>query len=824
MDNFISKLKSLSEQGDEPDSSQPDTYLDTHPDVQSSHIESSDPIAKPIGSTPREPKQREPKPRRSQQRSSKQTDSKRPKEKTSNPLQRLSSSLKLRELTHKLTSFTRISYKDKSIYRYKRFWLGFLGLAAGGGLVWGYWKLDQALPSTGDISQFNRKGTLTIKAADGSILQQQGPATREKLSIQQIPKRLQEAFIAAEDRRFYQHSGVDYQSIVRAVTKNLMARDVVEGGSTITQQLARIVYLNQDQSLKRKVQEAMMAHKISRELPKDKILERYLNLVYLGSGAYGVGDAAWVYFSKPVSQLTLSEMATIAGLPPAPSDYSPLVNQESAKERRGIVLERMAEAGFITEAEAAQAEAEPLELKPSTPKKLYSDTPYFTSYVQQELPSLVSKEKLEEGGLTVETSLNSKWQKAADQVVLNAVKNIGPYEGFKQASLVAIDPKTGEIRAMVGGTDFNQSQFNRATQAQRQPGSSFKTVVYTTAIAAGRSPYDTYEDTTYMVDGYKPKNYSRKHYGVLSMRDAIAQSVNVIAVKVLIDVGFEPTIKMAKAMGIKSKLLPAYSLALGTSEVNLLEMTNVYATLANQGRFIEAHSIRRILDRQGKVIYDAQVKPKQVVDKGTAAIVTWMLQGVVSGGTGRAAALDRPAAGKTGTTEDFRDLWFVGFIPQVAAGVWLGNDDNSPTGSASSTAAEIWRSFMMASTKGMPVEKFPALPKIEGRKGSIKAKPVHPRSVKSGFYDSETEGGTSSSGSSNDSSRSSGSSSSYGSGNYSHSGSSSSDNNYQPPANPSPAEPAPVAPTAPVNEAPPPAEPAPVPAAPAEPPPPPAAP
>ncbi len=717
-------------------------------------------------------------------------------------LQKFSSALRLPQIVDKASAVTHLSYKGRSIYRHKRLWLACLGLAAGGTLAWGYSSLDRTLPSTDDIPKFVRRGTLTIKAADGTILQQQGPATREKLTYQQLPEKLVQAFIAAEDRRFYQHSGIDFLSIGRAIAKNIVARDVVEGASTITQQLARIVYLNQEQSLKRKVQEAMMAQKINRELSKEMILERYLNLVYLGSGAYGVGDAAWVFFGKSVDELTLSETATIAGLPPAPSVYSPLVNLQEAQERRDIVLARMVEVGYISEAEASAAKAEELTIKPSTPKKIYSDTPYFTTYVQQQLPKYVSKEVLEEGGLTVDTTLNPQWQKKADSVILGAIKNIGPYEGFAQAAMVVIDPKTGEIRAMVGGDDYKKSQFNRATQAQRQPGSSFKTIVYTTALSAGFSPYNSYQDATYMVDGYKPKNSNRKHAGWMSMRDAIAQSVNVIAVKVLVDVGFEPTIKMAKAMGIKSKLLPAYSLALGSSEVNLLELTNAYATLANKGKFIEAHAIRRIFDRKGRVIYDASFKPKQAVDIGSVAIITWMLRGVISSGTGRPAALDRPVAGKTGTSENARDLWFVGYIPQLVAGVWLGNDDNQPTASASATAAELWHNFMMSATKGMAVEKFPELPKLEGRKGSIKAKPIRPNSAKSGFYDPEDASGSSSGYDGSNPNSSGGSSDSSGSGSYS-SGNSEPSRSYEPaPAAPSYQAPAAPAPQPPMNEAP----------------------
>jgi len=737
-------------------------------------------------------------------------------------LQQLSKALRLPQIKDRFQAIANAKYKGRSVYGYKRLWLLILGAAAAGGLAWEYHKLEQSLPSTAAIPKFVRRGTLTIKAMDGSILQQQGPATREKLTLAKIPQQLQEAFIASEDRRFYQHSGIDFQAIARASVRNLLARDVVEGGSTITQQLARIVYLNRQQTIERKVQEAMMAQKIDRELTKEQILERYLNLVYLGSGAYGVADAAWIFFSKPVDKLTLSEAATIAGLPPAPSAYSPLVDQNAAKIRRNIVLDRMVEAGYITRSEADQAKAEPLKLKPAIPKNFYSQTPYFTMYVQQQLPKLVSKEKLEEGGLTVETTLNPKWQKSADQIMLNAIKNYGPYEGFTQGALVALDPKTGEIRAMVGGTDFKKSQFNRATQAQRQPGSSFKTLVYATAIAAGFSPYDGYLDATYSVDGYQPKNYSKKHYGWMNMRDAIARSNNIIAVKVLVDVGFEPTIKLAKAMGIQSKLIPAYSLALGSAEVNLLELTNAYSTLAYQGRYLPAHGITRVIDRQGQVIYDAKFEPKQVLDKGSAAIVTWMLRGVISGGTGSVAALDRPAAGKTGTSENSRDLWFVGYIPQIATGVWFGNDNNDPTWSASTTAAEVWRSFMMAATKGMKVEQFPDLPQLEGRKGIIKAQPVRAR-TRSGFYDPEAANNNS------DYSGGQGSYSDYGSsGRESYS----SGESYQAaPSSSDSAAPAPEVPSevpapeaAPVNEAPVPAEPAPpVEPIPAEPPPPPAA-
>lgn len=594
--------------------------------------------------------------------------------------------------------------------------------------------VDRSLPDPGELKTFARPGTLTIRASDGSILHQLGPATREKTAIDKIPKQLIDAFVASEDRRFYDHNGVDFQGIGRAIVRNFTSRDVVEGGSTLTQQLARVTFLDQDdRSIGRKVREALIAQKLERSYDKKQLLEKYLNVVYLGSNAYGVADAAWIYFSKRLDQLTLSEMATIAGLPPAPSLYSPLVSSEKAQERRNVVLDKMVVAGYITEAESQAAQAEKLVVKPNTPKNIQSSSPYFTYYVQQQLEKLVPKDAIAAGGVTVETTLNAKWQKVADRAVRDAIGVDGNAEGFKQAALVAIDPRSGEIRSMVGGYDFyKDSQFNRATQAQRQPGSTFKPFVYATGIGAGFSPNRSYLDERFSVDGYQPKNYSNKYSGWLSMKTALTNSVNVIAVKVLIDVGFEPVIKLAKSVGIRSKIEPTYALALGAYEVNPLELTSAYGVFAANGNFVEPHAIRRVIDRKGKVLYDSEYKPKRVLDAETAAITTWMMRGVVSDGTGRAAQLDRPVAGKTGTSEKARDLWFIGYIPQLVTGVWLGNDDNSPTWGTSGTAAFTWHEFMKEAVQGLPVQKFAELPEnIEDRKGTIKAQPVKPNRIRS---------------------------------------------------------------------------------------------
>ncbi|MEH2321208.1 transglycosylase domain-containing protein [Nostoc sp.] len=631
----------------------------------------------------------------------------------------------------------------KPLYRRIWFWAG---LSVGGGIVallYGVSLIDRTLPDQAQLNAVLREQTLTIKAADGTILQQQGEATREQLKLEQIPDNLKKAFIASEDRRFRQHNGVDPQGIVRASLNNLRSQGVVEGGSTITQQLTRILFLKQEQTIWRKLKEVRLAQKMEQELTKDQILERYLNLVYLGSGAYGVADAAWVYFSKSPDQLSLAEMATIAGLAPAPSLYAPDKNPVAAKRRRDLVLQRMQEDRVITPEQRQAALQEPLTLKSSLPKRMQVESPYFTSYIQKELPKYVSPDVLKSGGLVVETTLNPTWQKVADEAVAKTLRNQGRWENFKQAAMVAIDPRNGEIKAMVGGKDFGKNQFNRVTQAQRQPGSTFKGFVYATAIASGKSPYDSYEDAPFVVDGYEPKNYSENFHGSMNMRDALTRSVNIIAVKVLIDVGFTPTIKLAHDMGIKSELKPTYSLALGSNEVNLLELTSAYGSFATLGLHTEPHGISRIINRQGKVIWSANFKSQRALDADSAAIMTWMLRNVVEAGTGGAAQLDnRPVAGKTGTSDDARDLWFIGYIPQMVTGVWLGNDDNRPTDGSSGSAAYTWHEFMEKAAEGMPVEKFPKRPKLEGRKGTIKAQSIKPKQMlnRSISSDDDSEG------------------------------------------------------------------------------------
>jgi penicillin-binding protein 1A len=615
----------------------------------------------------------------------------------------------------------------KPLHKNRLFWAG-SGVTLGLLALAGTWILvDRSVSeyAPADALTYVRPGTITIKGLNGSILLQTGDATRETLKIWQMPDKLKKAFVAIEDRRFYEHDGVDYKGVTRALVQNITSRNLVEGASSLNQQLARMVYLNQERNFWRKLREVRLAQRLNQGLTKDQILERYLNLVYLGEGTYGVADSAWVYFSKTVDQLTLAEMATLAAMPPAPNKYSPFVNPRFAEQRRNLVLDRMVEAKFITAAEAKTAKAEPLKPKRSPIKREAQEARYFTKYIEQELPQRISAKAIKAGGLIVETTLNPEWQTKAEEVVNSTVRN--NRGSFGQAAMVSIDPRTGGIRSMVGGTDFETHQFNRVTQAKRQPGSTFKPIVYATAIAGGISPYKTYLDAPFEVDRYKPKNAGKKFKGQISMHDALINSVNIIAVKILIDTGWQPVIDNAKKMGIESKLEPYYSLALGGLEVNLLELTSAYSTFADRGIHNPVHGITRVTNQKGEILYQNKPEPVKVFEPGTTAIMTWMMRGVVNEGTATSAQIGRPVAGKTGTTDKERDLWFIGFVPQLVTGVWLGNDNNHPTGNASSTAAYAWSRFMTTAVKDFPPEDFPTRPdNLSGRKPELKLDPIHP--------------------------------------------------------------------------------------------------
>ncbi|MDA9739846.1 PBP1A family penicillin-binding protein [Synechococcus sp. AH-736-M20] len=573
--------------------------------------------------------------------------------------------------------------------------------------------VDAKLPDARGIASFNRPGTITLLSTNGKVIQKLGPATREKVKLGAMPPTVAEAFIAAEDRRFYQHDGVDGWGIARAIVTNVRQGAVREGASTITQQLARTVFLSQDRTITRKLKEAALAMKLERQLSKQQILEQYLNYVYLGSGAYGVADAAWIYFSKTPEQLTVPEAAMIAGLPPAPSIYSPLVNPDLAKEQRSIVLDRMAQAGFISTSEAERGRTSPLGLKPATPKYFNSSAPYFTTWIAQELPKFLTPEQLEVGGVKVRTSLNLDWQKKAQQVI----RANAPFD--TEGAMVSIDPGNGLVRVMVGGKDFSKSQFNRTILALRSPGSTFKLFPYAAAIDRGMKPETKVFDAKRCWNGYCPKNFGDKYYGNISLADALKNSLNTVAVQLQDIVGFEAVIDIANNfnIGTERPLGKYYPMAIGAYEQTILDMTAAYAGMANRGVFFTPSPFEEIRGPKNELLWSRRLsdnRGKRAIDSDVADTMNWMLQRVVTGGTGIAAKLDdRQVAGKTGTSENTRDLWFIGSIPQLTTGVWFGYDDDRATKSTSGEAAWAWKQFMLQIKDEIPVRAFPDKPKTK---------------------------------------------------------------------------------------------------------------
>ena len=573
--------------------------------------------------------------------------------------------------------------------------------------------VDATLPDAQGIASFNRPGTITLLSTNGKVIQKLGPATREKVKPGAMPPTVAEAFIAAEDRRFYQHDGVDGWGIARAIVTNVRQGAVREGASTITQQLARTVFLSQDRTITRKLKEAALAMKLERQLSKQQILEQYLNYVYLGSGAYGVADAAWIYFSKTPEQLTVPEAAMIAGLPPAPSIYSPLVNPDLAKEQRSIVLDRMAQAGFISASEAERGRNSPLGLKPATPKYFNSSAPYFTTWIAQELPKFLTPEQLEVGGVKVRTSLNLDWQKKAQQVI----RANAPFD--TEGAMVSIDPGNGLVRVMVGGKDFSKSQFNRTILALRSPGSTFKLFPYAAAIDRGMKPETKVFDAKRCWNGYCPKNFGNKYYGNISLADALKNSLNTVAVQLQDIVGFDAVIEVANNfnIGTDRPLGKYYPMAIGAYEQTILDMTAAYAGMANRGVFFSPSPFEEIRGPKNELLWSRRLsdnRGKRAIDSDVADTMNWMLQRVVTGGTGIAAKLDdRQVAGKTGTSENTRDLWFIGSIPQLTTGVWFGYDDDRATKSTSGEAAWAWKQFMLQIKDEIPVRNFPDKPKLK---------------------------------------------------------------------------------------------------------------
>jgi penicillin-binding protein 1A len=509
--------------------------------------------------------------------------------------------------------------------------------------------------------------------------------------------------------------------VARAVIQNYRRGRIVEGGSTITQQLTKVLFLTPDKSLERKLREAVLALELERRYSKDRILEMYLNQVYFGHGSYGVEAAARTFFGKPVSELSVKEAALIAGLPRAPSNYSPFDRPEAAKRRREVVLRRMVDFKVLKDEEAKRLAKTDLGLIP--PERRRTTGQYFVDYVQQLLEAKYGPDLVLKGGLNVYTTLNPTMQLAAEQSLRDGLKALQgrsaqarPGES-PEGAVITVEPQTGYVKAMVGGSDFFRSEFNRAVQAKRQPGSAFKPFIYIAALEAGFTPASQIEDSpvSYTVGGnqpvWKPENYDRKFRGSTTLQQAIEESVNVVTVKLQERIGLAKTIQVARRLGLTSPLDVNLSLALGTSDVSLLELTSAYGALANQGTWMPPVTIRYVTDTQGKLLEEHVPEGRDAVAPETAYVITQMLRGVVERGTGQAArALGRPIAAKTGTTNDYSNAWFIGFTPRLATGVWVGYDRPRSLGkdeTGSRVAVPIWVSYMGRVLGDSPKEDFP---------------------------------------------------------------------------------------------------------------------
>ncbi|MGJ4911238.1 transglycosylase domain-containing protein [Bradyrhizobium sp. HKCCYLS2033] len=560
------------------------------------------------------------------------------------------------------------------------------------------------LPPIQSLEIPKRPPTIEIVGYDGSMLAQRGEMAGANVALKDLPPYLPKAFIAIEDRRFYQHFGIDPIGIARAVVANVLHRGVSQGGSTLTQQLAKNLFLTQERTLARKLQEAELALWLERKYSKREILELYLNRVYFGSGAYGVEAAAQRYFGKSARQVTIGEAAMLAGLVKSPSRLAPNRNPEGAAKRAQTVLAAMADAKFITDAQAQAQIAHPsVAVKPAGAGTIN----YVADWIGEVLDDLVGQV---EESIVVETTIDPKLQSVAEAAIIDELAAKSVKFNVSQGALVAMTPD-GAVRAMVGGRNYSDSQFNRAVTAKRQPGSAFKPFVYLTAIEQGLTPDTVRQDAPLDLKGWKPENYSREYFGPVTLTQALAMSLNTVAVRVGLEVGPKNVVRTAHRLGIASRLDPNPSIALGTSEVSMIELVGAYAPFSNGGLAVSPHVVTRIRTLDGKLLYMRQTEqPVQVIEPRNAAMMNQMMQETLISGTAKKAEIPGwTAAGKTGTSQDFRDAWFIGYTAHLVTGVWLGNDDNSPTKKATGGGlpVEVWTRFMRSAHQGVPVAALP---------------------------------------------------------------------------------------------------------------------
>jgi penicillin-binding protein 1A len=583
--------------------------------------------------------------------------------------------------------------------------LVFLWSAIIGGGALGYFALT--LPDTNQLTVAERRPSVTILANDSSIVATFGDLFGQPLTLKEMSPYLPKAVVATEDRRFYSHFGIDPIGLARAIFADARSGHFVQGGSTITQQLAKNVFLTPEHSLSRKAREALLALWLEHRFTKDQILEIYLNRVYLGAGTFGVDAAAHRYFGKSAAKLNLYESAIIAGLLKAPTRFNPTHDKQATAARAAQVLDLMVETGVIQQQDALAAEKSGVEL--SRVALTRPGTRYFADWVADQVRDFAGTADRD---LTIRTTLDPRMQNAAETAITDVLTRHGLQDVVSQGALVAMTPD-GAVKAMVGGRDYNESQFNRATQAQRQPGSAFKPFVYLAGIESGLRPDDRFVDGPIQIGNWRPHNYTNRYLGEISVAEALAESINTVAVQVAQRAGIPRVIAVANRLGITSELTRDASIALGTNEVNLLELVSAYAPFANGGTGVLAYGITEIRDTSGKVVYRRSGSgPGPVVSPGDVGVMNEMLSGVIAHGTGKSAALPRPVAGKTGTTQEYRDAWFIGYTADLVAGVWLGNDDNTAMNKVTggSLPAPVWKGFMLAVTQGMPVRPLPSAP------------------------------------------------------------------------------------------------------------------
>ena len=562
------------------------------------------------------------------------------------------------------------------------------------------------LPPIQSLEVPKRPPSIQIVGLNGRVLATRGEMGGSAVPLRELPAFLPKAFLAIEDRRFYSHWGIDPVGVMRAASANVLRRGVSQGGSTITQQLAKNLFLTQERTMERKLQEVVLAVWLERKYSKDEILDLYLNRVYFGSGAYGVEAAAQRYFGKSARNVTLAESALLAGLVKSPSKLAPTRNYDGAERRAQIVLAAMTDAKFVTDEAAKTAIANAPKIVKQTAGGSIN---YVADWVMDALNDVIGRV---EQDIIVETTIDPNLQAAAEKALLEELTPKGPKFDVEQGALVAMTPQ-GAVRALVGGRNYAESQFNRAVSAKRQPGSAFKPFVYLTALERGLTPETVREDKPVEIKGWKPENYTREYFGPVSLTRALAMSLNTVSVRLTMEVGPQAVVRTAHRLGIASKLEPNASISLGTSEVSVMELVSAYVPFANGGIAVAPHVIDRVRTAGGKLIYKSRNPGLgRVIDDRYVAMMNQMMQETLSSGTARKAELPGyPAAGKTGTSQDFRDAWFVGYTGHLVAGVWLGNDDNSETKklTGGGMPVDIWSRFMKQAHQGLPMADLPGM-------------------------------------------------------------------------------------------------------------------